>query len=288
MIRLSTRHKIAIARGLNRTVRLGRGLLGKRMQGQFRRNGLNWALDLDEGIDFAIYLLGAFEWDLIRAYRRTIRFGATVLDIGANIGAHTLPLADHVGPDGQVIAIEATAYAVGKLQANLALNPALAARVHVLHCLLTETDDAPAETAIASSWPLSATPDESDPMCGAAKSVGAARHASLDTVLRDLPARRVDWIKLDVDGHELSVLRGAKGILARDHPGIFMELAPYCYAGTPNGFADLVALLAGLGYRFHRLPSLAPLPTDAAFLGQSFISNGGSINILAMRKTITG
>ena len=61
---------------------------------------INWRLDLLEGID----LLGSFEPLTVRAYRGIVRPGDTVLDIGANVGAHTLPLAQLVGETCRVIA----------------------------------------------------------------------------------------------------------------------------------------------------------------------------------------
>jgi FkbM family methyltransferase len=54
-----------------------------------------------------------------------VKPGNAVLDIGRNIGAHTLPLAHLVGPHGRVIAFEPTAYAIRKMRANIALNAGL-------------------------------------------------------------------------------------------------------------------------------------------------------------------
>jgi hypothetical protein len=75
---------------------------------RLRRRGIRWDLDLAEGIDLSIYLLGAFEPRLVGAYRKLIRPGACILDIGANIGAHTLQFAQLVGDRGKVVAYEPT------------------------------------------------------------------------------------------------------------------------------------------------------------------------------------
>ena len=75
--------------------------------------------------------MGAFEKRTVAAYSRLVRPGMTVIDIGANIGAHTLPLAKLVGPTGRVIAVEPTIWAVERLRANLDLNPPLRAIVDV-------------------------------------------------------------------------------------------------------------------------------------------------------------
>ena len=251
------------------------------MHGQFRRGGLNWQLDLNEGIDFAIYLLGAFERDLMLSYQRLIAPGATVLDIGANIGAHTLPLAKHVGPNGRVIAIEATAFAYAKLQENLSLNSELIAQTTLTQALLTASDSAPTETAIQSSWPLVDGEAVHDMTCGAPKSTIGAKTCTLDTLLAELSLQQVDWIKLDVDGHELTVLQGSRKCLETYRPTIFMELAPYCYQDGSSDFADMVKILTSRDYDLFRLPSLTLLPQSAALLVKDEIPSKGSINILA-------
>ena len=49
--------------------------------------GITWSLDLKEGIDLAIYVLGGFELQTLRRYPNFVHEGAVVLDIGANISA---------------------------------------------------------------------------------------------------------------------------------------------------------------------------------------------------------
>src|SRR4051812_4172311 len=101
-----------IARALYRFVRAGRALAGRRSDGQkVVRDGIAYELDLSQGIDFAIYLGGIFERDTARALARLVEPSSLVLDIGANIGAHTLRLAKLVGPHGRVLAFEPTDFA---------------------------------------------------------------------------------------------------------------------------------------------------------------------------------
>ena len=105
-----------------------RTLSGKGNVGVFRRGGIVWELDLREGIDFAIYLQGGFEPAALREYRRVVKPGSVALDIGANIGSHTLPLAQIVGPSGRVYSFEPTDYAFEKQLRNLSLNRDLSKR----------------------------------------------------------------------------------------------------------------------------------------------------------------
>jgi FkbM family methyltransferase len=249
------------------------------MQGVFIRRGIAWKLDLNEGIDFSIYLLGAFELQLLRYYSAKIALGAIVLDIGANIGAHTLPLAELVGPNGTIIAIEATEYALTKLNCNLALNPALRDRVIVSHSLLVCNEIAPPPEEITSSWPLEAgKANDTLLVGGSVKQLGNAQIITLDRLIDSLGLKTVDWIKIDVDGNETSVLEGALGCLAKFRPRILIEFSPYCHKG--DSFGRLLKILTDVGYHFYLIPSRKRLPNTEAQL-TSYIPKRGSINVLA-------
>lgn len=284
MVKLSTSRKIALATAAHRCLRLLRGWFGMPMKGVFRRSGLAWDLDLAEGIDFSIFLLGSFEPSLVRFYRRAIPAGSTVLDLGANVGAHTLPLARAVGSRGRVVAVEPTAYAMAKLRRNLALNPELAPRVVARQVFLVEREDAHAAKAVASSWKVDGSPADDPTLGGTLMSTEGAGATTLDALMQDLSLPRVDWIKLDVDGHELEVLLGGRHTLERHRPRILMELAPYCYSASPGGFDRLVGLLHELGYGFHRPGAESPLPQDRRKL-LACIPHLGSINVLAAPRS---
>lgn len=276
---LSTRSKIFIAMSLRCVVKVWRGLWRRPMSGIYRRGGVVWALDLNEGIDFAIWLLGAFEHDLRKVYAKRVKAGDVILDLGANIGAHSLPLAKLVGPEGRVVAVEATAYAHEKLKANLALNTDLTGRVLALHAILLAESGGASPSHLHSSWPLNGLEPVDPVLGGALRPVGQARPVSLDQVVEDLGLSRIDWIKLDVDGNELAVLQGARRTLVKFKPRILMELAPYCHVDTPGQFDALIGVLAEAGCRLFTLPALKPLPVDAARLSE-IIPRNGSINVL--------
>src|SRR5262245_54072536 len=130
---LSTKRKIAVARVLNRAIVGARTIVGLSSRVTVRRHNVKWELDLDEGIDLAIYL-GVYQHIPKRAVQWIPR-GSLVIDVGANIGAHALPLAHDV--DGHVVAIEPTDYGFSRLKANAALNPHLHPRLILVQAALT-------------------------------------------------------------------------------------------------------------------------------------------------------
>jgi len=278
MIIISTRTKLTIARTASRAINLARRAVGRGPVTTAVREGVTWELDLREGIDLALYL-GVYERATTRVLRNLVRPGMTALDIGANIGAHTLPLAKHVGEAGRVFAFEPTAYAHGKLRANLALNPALAGRVVLEQLILTDDASSGSVSEIYSSWPLTAGERLHEKHQGALKSTQGARAVRLDDYLEAREVAKVDIVKLDVDGYEYQVLRGAPRLLA-SRPVIVMELAPYVLAERGHSLGELKGLLDAAGYNLEHETTGAPLPAEPEAI-EAMIGDGRCLNVVA-------
>jgi FkbM family methyltransferase len=277
---LKTVHKIALARSLSRVLVASRRLVGYGPTVQVRRHGVNWRLDLQEGIDLSIYLLGAFERGTVRAYSSLIKKEDNVLDIGANIGAHTLILAQLVGLSGKVVAIEPTAFAYRKLFHNIELNPELVARIEAKQWMLVSGSSEKLKPAIYSSWPLADGNDLHDQHCGRLMDTSGAMAMTLDNAVHQLGLRRVDFIKLDVDGHELSVIRGGLTVLKEFRPKMILELAPYSFFGGNEDFDSMLNLLRENGYVFRQLSNGLQLPKLSASV-RAMIPYGSGMNVLA-------
>ena len=282
----TVKQKIFLARCLNQVLRLIRRLGGRGMQLTCQRRGVQWQLDLDEGIDLSIYLLGAYEPRTLRAYTGMIRPGDVIFDIGANIGAHTLHFARLTGARGRVYAFEPTDFAVAKLRGNLALNPELATRVSVHQCFLVAEAGATLPAAIFSSWPVAHEHHDLDPEhLGKPKALAAAQAITADAFAREASLERLDFVKLDVDGHEYPVLRGFEQTLRRFRPAILIELAPFVYTGDhAHEFDEFIAFLVRLDYQFSDAQTGRPVPADAAAL-RRIIPHGSGLNVLLRARS---
>jgi FkbM family methyltransferase len=267
---------------LSRIVRTARAALGAESASVLaKRGGINWLLDLQEGIDFAIFL-GLYERSTAKAIRRSVQPGQVVLDVGANIGTHTFELARQVGASGKVFAFEPTSFAYAKLLRNLGLNTALVPIVKAEQLMLAASDSKIAENHIHSSWPLVPSDNLHAEHLGRLQSTEGARAISLDTYLKQAAVRRVDFIKLDVDGFECEVLEGARHCLDTFRPTILMELAPYVLRERGSSPQYLMAILRRSGYRFTTLDGKEIL-NDAAELDRR-MAPGSSMNVVAMPK----
>ena len=245
---------------------------------RIKRAGNYWIVDLRQGIDLAIYLFGSFEPEVLAAYRKLIQSGAVVFDIGANVGAHTIPMARLVGDQGSVIAFEPTDYAFNKLIANIAQNPEISRRIAATQTMLTGPETRRPDR-IPSAWSLESVQGEDVHAIhgGTFKSLSQANLIQLDTWVDQNITQRLDLLKLDVDGYEIDVIEGGIKTLSRIQPPIIMEFAPYTFEERGRSFDDLLRLLASLRYVCKDLHGNT-LPLDQNIL--SLIPAGGSINVI--------
>lgn len=276
---LNTRTKLRIARTLYWTLTGLRRIMGLTDNAQVVRRGIRWQLDLREGIDLAIYLFGYFEYETVRAYRRLLQPGDIVLDIGANIGAHTLPLARCVSPTGKVIAFEPTNYAYNKLRQNISLNPPLAGLIQAEQIMLVDSEETQVKPRLYSSWQIHDASANTHPKHGGRlMDTTGARNMTLDSYVMEHKPGAVSLIKMDVDGHECQVLRGARELLQRDKPILLMELMPYGLDEAGASLDKLLAILSTHGYKLYELDGRTLLPTDSGI--REKIPSAGGINVL--------
>jgi FkbM family methyltransferase len=190
-----------------------------------------------------------YEEDLLDAVAPLVSERDVVLDVGANLGNHTVYFA--VARHAQVEAFEPNPDVIGYLRSNVTLNH-LEASVRVHEAAAADTAgrgviDNPRQSELVSATSAMlgtgtsrVIPDEQ----------GTIRTVRLDD--QNFPTVRL--IKVDVEGAEESVLRGAWGLLQRDKPAVITE------SGDDAQRARIEHLLKPLGYR--RFPvSFAYTPT---------------------------
>lgn len=284
-MRLPTSSKIIIARALFCIVKGFRAVVGKSsLTVTCMRNQLKWQLDLSQGIDLSIFVLGSFEPSTSRALKLLTKPGMTVIDVGANIGAHSLPLAKMVGESGAVIAIEPTDWAFSKLKINAELNPSLLRSLLLVKAIITDCSrESPKE--FYASWKLLGNDKTPHPIHGGSLCPAQNTESiTLDELIASLNLPRVDLLKLDVDGFEYPVLAGGVESLTRWRPVIIMELCPYVHLEHNQRIEETIELLRSIDYIFLSERDGKTLSSDAKEM-LSLVPTGGGINVVCCHES---
>ncbi|HEX4241668.1 MAG TPA: FkbM family methyltransferase [Steroidobacteraceae bacterium] len=197
---------------------------------------------LDDFVGRAAFYVGDLDRKLSWIYRRLIRPGDTVLDIGANIGIVTVGMAKLVGSAGRVHAFEPNPRLTQRLHQVIDRNHLSQVTIHALALgaeaamldLHIPRDNAGAGSLIRKR--------------GRPCEIVTVRVERLSAILEPQPIR---LIKIDVEGFEAEVFRGAEALLRAQPAAILFELNG---DEDRSGEAPLLQLLAAYGYAFLAIP----------------------------------
>lgn len=210
---------------------------------------------------------GIHEPGVTALVRKKVKPGDVVLDIGAHIGYYTLIFAELVGPEGNVIAIEAAPHNSELLRHNLRLN-AYTLRVEQYWYAAWNEEDEGADYTPITLW-LNHR-NQADNRCWDPgrpwDSVSINAHK-----IDNRHSGRMDFIKMDIQGSEYRALLGMRKLLEHNpEVKIVSEFSPAmldeCGPGRPEDFPNL---LQSLGFKIWHIPDKGPLePVDTARLMQ--------------------
>jgi FkbM family methyltransferase len=140
--------------------------------------------------------------------------GATVIDVGANIGVYTIRAGMKVGPAGRVLAVEPLPPTIERLKCNIARNGIQ--NVEVLEFAVSDHDG---QTLLYDAGRQSSASFYGSGSCPSYQ----VEVRTIDTMVSQLQLPRVDWIKIDVECAEPQVLAGMEKTIRRFRPNILFE-----------------------------------------------------------------
>jgi FkbM family methyltransferase len=196
----------------------------------------------DQYIGRAIAKYGEFSALEMQLLRQLCAPGDVVIEVGANIGAHTVELARHVGRNGHVLAFEPQRLVFQALCANIALNS------------LENVDCYWAALGTRNGVVIVPEADPRQPYnFGGVTLLGAQQGQPVDcyTLDRFITLPRLRLIKIDVEGMEADVLGGGRGLIQKFRPFLYVE------NDRVEKSEALISMINDLGYRmFWHLPPL--------------------------------
>lgn len=188
------------------------------------------------------FLGGHYEESVCAWMKARVRPGAVILDVGAQVGLYAMLAARWVGETGRIFAFDPSPEAVAILKRHLAMN-------HLSQNVTVVAGAAGAEDGVVSMNMAGAAPENS---------LASSQHAGRSYRAVEVPVMRIDHfcaqqqikpalIKIDTEGWELHVLRGAGDLLRDEAITWVVEMHPYAWAEAGYERTDVEALLAENG-----------------------------------------
>lgn len=206
--------------------------------------GIRMNLDISEFLQAHLYLYGSYELPSIRFIRRVVKPGDVVADVGAQIGYITLAMATIDTGKVTVHAFEPEPNNIRRLRNNVALNPGVDVRI---------IEKAVSDTNQAIRLYLS-----KDHNAGTHSTISGGTNVSdefveipavtLDDYVREQGLTALRLVKIDVEGGEYEVIKGAHETLRTLRPIVLMELSDALQESRGFSTVEFKTLMKGLGY----------------------------------------
>lgn len=185
------------------------------------RHGFRMFVDRLDAVKWYIYYFGEFEPQISLAWKKLLHPGDVVLDIGANVGYHSLLAASLVGPTGRVFSVEPGE----RIHPQLVRHKQLNGFDHIV----------PIKKAVSDKTEVARFYYGGDNIQGNSSLVGAddqpfdlVECISFVDLGEQVPLNEVSLIKIDVEGAEDRVIAGMAKVLNRLRPDavLFVEISP--------------------------------------------------------------
>jgi FkbM family methyltransferase len=202
--------------------------------------------------------------ETIRWLRSVIQPGTTAIDVGANVGQMTLEMAQLTGPRGRIIAIEPGPGNLAVLRKHIEAN-GFSDRVTVVDaaCCAAHGEEMDLEIPAAnvdevgSGFQLAGIGTVPNPMDRGSPRVRLkVATVTLDQLMADLKVQPA-VLKIDVEGAELEVLRGARGLLHTCRPEVSVGFHPFAFDLPAAAQSTIISLLGDAGLTFGKSEAAA-------------------------------
>lgn len=219
----------------------------------YKFKGITFKVDKNTYLGRLLYWRGAHEWAPIFTLKKIINPGYVCVDVGANQGEYTLWLAKLTEENGKVISFEPLTKMFQQLNENISLNKDYVKRIISIKKGLSNTITKLPIYAVNSNSKFS--DNEGMPSVFQTDNrnvfIENIELSTLDEELKNLNVSKVDFIKIDVEGAELNVLKGALNTINSNRPKLLIEFNEPMFKAAGYSSTDVIHFLKPFGYKFY-------------------------------------
>ena len=215
------------------------------------RDGIFFELDIHDCIQRDIFCFHYYEHEDVATFRRLVRSGSVVFDVGANIGQYTLLASKLVGKTGRVYAFEPSPVVLKRLKYHLEMNHE--DNVELVCKAVSDrsgTADFYQANESGNQGVGSLLPAESYRARARANEAIEVDTITLDDFCEKHGVDHIDVLKVDVEGFDLDVLKGAEKVLSRSPRVVVLaEVEPLNLAQRGLTYNDFIQYMHERGFR---------------------------------------
>lgn len=233
-------------------------------------NGLTFITKCEDiFVSRSLEVYGEWSFGEIRSLSKMLMKSDSIIEAGANIGAHTVFLAKDLVPEGKVFAFEPRRILFQTLCGNLAINEI--ENVNAFQIGLGEKAEMMREAKMDFGSGLNAGGYALGDLPGTDEEIKIER---LDDIIN--PSEHISLIKADIEGYELNLLKGAENLILRDRPFLYLE------NDRPERSTELLSYLLNIQYDIWW--DIVPLfnPNNRAGNKENIFGRISSFNILCI------
>lgn len=201
-------------------------------------------LNIGEFLQAHLFLFGSYELPSVKFIRKFLINGGNAVDVGAQIGYLTIVMATSCKTQLHVYSFEPEPYNISQFNTNISLNAldnitlipkAVTSTLNPIKLFLAKDNNSGTHSTISSDPNVSSDFITVD-------------STTLDEFVRDQAITKLDLIKIDVEGAELDVIKGAREVLTLLHPALIIELSESIQQSRGFSTIEFKAIMLELGY----------------------------------------
>ncbi len=235
---------------------------------QVIRNKIKFKLDISDYLEHAAYF--GFNYDDQTDLFNLCKEGDVIVDVGTNIGYVLLNFAQRVGKDGFVYGFEPNPFTYAKCVENIKLNDLSNIKVSNIGLGVDQTRGRIIVPYDRNRGAVYIEAMKASEEAKPSADIIYANITSLDRFTQENNINRIDLIKIDVEGFELNVLKGAKETLAKYRPKLFVEIDDTLLQRQNATSREVIKFISNFGYLIKRADTGVVIHDDYDFSNKHF------------------
>lgn len=214
-------------------------------------NDLKININTSSHIEYITFFWGYYEPKVTKLIKKYLNSGDVAIDVGANVGIHTLIMSKNVGT-GRVLAFEPQLDILKRLKSNIDLNDIKNIEVSSL-ALSNKEKEKVLYTHNNSFYNKGESSFYKEHANGKFSNKINVKVSTIDQVIKSKNIKSISLIKIDTEGEDLNIIRGAKETLNNFNPCIIFEYEKSSWSLANNTLKDAYKFFKKLGYNLYKV-----------------------------------